>query len=59
MNWHEAMEEARAHGITRAAMAAPRGVHPDTLVRWERDERYVQPEEKHAFDKALRRLGEE
>ncbi len=59
MNWYEAMEEAQAHGITRAAMAGELGLNPNTLALWEREEREVDPTEKQAYDKALQKLGDE
>lgn len=55
MKWYEAMQEARAHGISRKAMATKMGIHPQTLARWERDKRAVGSRERAGFDRILRR----
>lgn len=55
MNWYEAMQDARAHGISRKAIATEMGIHPHTLTRWERDERAVGSRERAGYDSILRR----
>ncbi len=53
MNWHEAMQEARAHGISRKAMATEMGIHPQMLSRWERGERAVGSRGRAGYESIL------
>ena len=55
MNWYEAMQGARAHGISRKALAAKMGIHPHTLARRERDERTMESSKRAGYDGILRR----